>query len=109
VSETSAYWATIALAGAGTFAIRSSFLLVAHRMTTIPPLLRRCLRMIPAAALSGLVLPALIRPDGVLDIWQPRALVGALAAYVGWRTGNVILTLVIGMGSLIALEQLTGG
>ena len=103
-----AYWATIAFAGAGTLAIRSSFLLIAHRLATVPPLLRRSLRMIPAAALAGLVLPALVRPDGVLDLWQPRALVGALAAYLGWRTGNVILTLVVGMGALIALEQLTG-
>lgn len=103
-----AAWATILLTAIGTFAIRASFLGVAHRMTTIPPLVRRSLRMIPAAALSGLVLPALIRPDGVLDLWQPRALVGALAAYVGWRTGNVILTLVVGMAALIALEQLTG-
>ena len=101
-------WATIVLTGIGTFTIRASFLLVARRLTTIPPLVRRSLRMIPAAALSGLVLPALIRPDGVLDIWQPRALVGALAAYLGWRTGNVILTLVVGMGALIGLEQLTG-
>jgi branched-subunit amino acid transport protein len=106
MTERSAAWATILLMGIGTFSIRASFLLVAHRLTTIPPLVRRSLRMIPAAALSGLVLPALIRPDGVLDIWQPRALIGALAAYVGWRTGNVILTLVVGMGALIALERL---
>ncbi len=26
-----------------------------------------------------------IRPDGVVDIWQPWAFVGALAAYIGWR------------------------
>jgi branched-subunit amino acid transport protein len=104
----SAAWATILLTGLGTLSVRASFLLVAHRLTTIPPLVRRSLRMIPAAALSGLVLPALIRPDGVLDVWQPRALVGAVAAYVGWRTGNVILTLVVGMGALIVLEQLTG-
>ena len=30
-------WATIVLTGIGTFTIRASFLLVAHRLTTIPP------------------------------------------------------------------------
>ena len=108
MTSRSAVWATIICAAAGTFAVRASFLVIAHRLTAIPPVVRRSLRMIPAAALSGLILPALIRPDGVLDIWQPRAFVGALAAYIGWRTGNVILTLVIGMGALIGLEQLTG-
>ena len=108
MSGTAAWWTTIAVAGAGTYVIRASFLSVAHRMTSIPPLFQRCLRMIPPAALAGLVLPALIRPEGTLDLWQPRALVGAFAIYLGWRTGNVVLTLVLGMGALILLEQLTG-
>lgn len=106
MTDPGAVWATVVLAGLGTLAVRASFLMVARRLTTIPPLVRRALRMIPAAALAGLVLPALIRPEGTLDLWQPRALVGALAAYLGWRTGNVILTLVVGMGTLIALEAL---
>lgn len=100
-------WTAIAIAGAGTFAMRASFLAVAHRLATVPAWAQRILRQIPAAALAALVVPALVRPTGQLDLWQPRLAAGVLAALVAWRTRSVALTLGIGMGVLMALEQLT--
>ncbi len=99
-------WTAILLAGAGTFAMRASFLAAAHRLTHVPPAAARVLRQIPPAALAAIVLPALIRPEGQLDLAQPRLLAGVVAALVAWRTGNVGLTLVVGMAIVLALQVL---
>lgn len=99
-------WVVILVAGAGTFAQRASFLVFAHRLGTVSPRVQRVLRQIPPAVLAALVLPALVRPDGDLDLWQPRLLAGLLAGLVSWRTRNVGLTLAVGLGVLVLVEQL---
>lgn len=100
-------WWTIVLAGIGTFAMRASFVLAAHRLAEVPEPVQRVLRQIPPAALASIVLPALLRPEGELDLWQPELAAGTLAGLVGWRTRSTTLTLVIGMGALVALRELT--
>jgi branched-subunit amino acid transport protein len=99
-------WATIVLAGAGTFAMRASFLVAARRVAEVPPAVQRLLRQIPPAALASLVLPALVRPAGTFDLTQARLAAGLLAALVAWRTRNSALTLVVGLGALVAIEAL---
>ena len=99
-------WSVILVSGAGTYAMRASFLAAAHRLATVPPGIARLLRQIPPAALAALVLPALVRADGRLDLFHPRLLAGALAALVAWRTRNVGLTLVADMAVLVVLEHL---
>lgn len=98
-------WVTIVLAGAGTYAMRLSFLAVAHRLATVPPGVQRLLRQIPPAALASIVVPALVRPDGDLGV-HPELLAGLVATVIAWRTRNVALTLVVGMGALMALRAL---
>lgn len=97
-------WVAIVLAGAGTYAMRASFLLAADRLARVPPNVERLLRQIPPAALASLVLPALLRPEGDLDLLSPRLLAGVVAAVVAWRTRNVAATLVVGMGLLVVLD-----
>jgi branched-subunit amino acid transport protein len=99
-------WLVIVVSGAGTYAMRASFLAFAHRMATVPPALTRVLRQIPPAALAAIILPALVRPEGHLDLWQPRLLAGVLAALLAWRTRNVGLTLVVGIGLLAGLQAI---
>lgn len=99
-------WVAVILAGIGTFAMRASFLLAAHRMTEVPPTVQRLLRQIPPAALASLVLPALIRPGGQLDVFSPEAAAGLVAGLVAWRTRNSILTLIVGMAVLMVLDAL---
>jgi branched-subunit amino acid transport protein len=99
-------WTTIVLSGIGTFAMRASFLAVAHRMVVVPPGVQRLLRQIPPAALASIVVPALVRHDGQIDLFDARFAAGILAAAVAWRTKSTVWTLVVGMGALIALEQL---
>ena len=67
---------------------------------------RRVLRQIPPAALAALVVPAFLRPDGELGVWQPELAAGALAAVVCWRTRSTIATLAVGMGAVYLLRQL---
>jgi branched chain amino acid efflux pump len=98
-------WATILLAGAGTFAMRASFMAAADRLVDLPPWAQRILRQIPPAALASIVLPALVRPDGELDLTHPRFIAGIIAALVAWRTNNVVATLVVGMGVLVFLQN----
>ena len=99
-------WVVVIVAGAGTYAMRASFLAVAHRMAHVPPAAARVLRQIPPAALAAIVVPALLRPEGQVDFLNPRLLAGLLAAAVAWRTRNVGLTLVTGMAILVTLEAL---
>lgn len=99
-------WTAIVVGGAGTFAMRASFLVFAHRMAAVPAWAQRVLRQIPPAVLAAIVLPALVRPRGHLDLWQPRVAAGVLAAIVAWRTRNVPLTLAVGIGVVMALEAL---
>lgn len=100
-------WLTIVIAGLGTYALRASFLAFAHRLVDLPPLVTRVLRQIPPAVLAALVVPALVRPEGALDLWQPQLLAGVIAAVVSWRTRNIALTLVVGMTVLVGLQQLS--
>ncbi len=99
-------WLAILLAGAGTFAMRASFLAAASRLAAVPPLAQRLLRQIPPAALASLVAPALLRPGGELGLFQPRLAAGLLAGVVAWRTRNVALTLVVGLLILVVLQAL---
>ena len=99
-------WLAIVLSGTGTFAMRLSFLAAAHRMATVPPTIQRLLRQIPPAAIAALVVPALLRPHGSIDVTQARLWAGLLAGAVAWRTRNTAVTLVVGMAALLVLEAL---
>lgn len=99
-------WPAIVLAGAGTYVMRASFLAFAHRMATVPPALARVLRQIPPAALAAIVGPALLRPEGHLDLLQPTLLAGLVAAGVAWKTRNMGVTVVVGIALLAALQRL---
>ena len=100
-------WLAIVLAGIGTYTMRASFLVFAHRLADVPPSVQRLLRQIPPAALAAIVIPALFRPDGFLDLWQPRLYAGILAAAVAWRTRNIAVTLIVGIGLVMILEAVT--
>jgi branched-subunit amino acid transport protein len=102
----SATWAAILLAGVGTFLMRASFLLAAHKLADVPEGVRRVLRQIPPAALAALVVPAFLRPEHELDLWQPELAAGLLAAAVCWRTKSIAATLGVGMVAVFALNQL---
>lgn len=102
-----AWWA-IVLVGAGTFAVRASFLVLAEKVAAVPPAAQDALRMVPAAALAALVAPALLRPDGQWDPVGPRALAGLVALAVAWRTRSPSATIVVGLVAVVLLELAIG-
>jgi branched-subunit amino acid transport protein len=99
-------WTAILLAGVGTFLMRASFLLAAHRLADVPEPVQRVLRQIPPAALAALVVPAFLRPEGELDLWSPELAAGLVATVVCWRTKSISATLVVGMVVVFVLRQL---
>jgi len=88
-----------------TMVLRLSFLALL-KSEDMPCWAKRALRLVPAAALSALLWPALIYQKGHVDLSldNPRWWAGLVGAVVAWRTGNVIVTLLVGMGALLALR-----
>lgn len=103
-------WLLILLIGLGTFALRLSFIHFWGRIE-LPQIVHRALRFIPAAVLAALVVPALIRPEGTIDLslHNLRLIAGLLAAVVAMLTRNVLFTLAAGMAALWLLQALVGG
>ncbi len=95
---------TAVLAGVGTYVIRSVPLALARRVAGLAPAARRPLRMIPPAALSALVALAVLRPGGELELFGPRALAAVVAGVAGWRTKNLLVTVVVGVAVLGVLD-----
>jgi len=95
------------LIGAGTFAIRLSFIEF-YGSLRIPPLLRRALLYVPASVLAALVLPAVMYPDrqAAFEWNNPQIPAAILAGLVAWRTKSTLLTLVFGLGALWTLKNL---
>jgi branched-subunit amino acid transport protein len=98
-------WLIILAIGIGTFALRLSFIQMLGRASP-PPYLQRALRFVPAAVMAALVLPALVNANGAIDLslGNERLLAGVLAAFVAWRTRQVLLTLAVGMAALWLLQ-----
>ncbi len=98
-------WLMFIIIGLLTYAIRLSFILFFSKMD-IPSLLQRAFRFVPVAVLSAIIFPALFLPKGVLALSfsNTRLLAGSIAVVVAWRTKNVLVTLVVGMGALYLLQ-----
>jgi branched-subunit amino acid transport protein len=98
-------WPVMVLAGLATFAIRLSFILLigVHKP---PELVQRALRFVPPAVLTAIFVPELFLPGGQLDVslGNARLVAGVLAILVAWRTRNIFLTILVGMGVLWLLQ-----
>ena len=101
---TAQVWAALVMAAVGSYLIRASFLVLARRMGDVGPVARAVLRMIPPAALAGLVVPALVAPDGDIDLTNPRLYAGIVAAVAGWWTKQTLVTLGAGLAALVLFE-----
>lgn len=98
------HWPSIAGMGLITFAIRVSLIALVGR-TDIRPAVRRSLRFVPPAVLMALAAPALVRPEGTIDLSFTNAylVAGVLAALTAWKTQHTLLTIGTGMTILWAL------
>ncbi|MBN1146207.1 MAG: AzlD domain-containing protein [Anaerolineales bacterium] len=98
-------WLVMIVAGLATHLTRASFIILLGRRP-MPSLLLRALRFVPPAVLSAIVFPELLMPSGALHIspGNLRLLAGLVAILVAWRTKNIVLTIVVGMLVLWALQ-----
>ena len=105
-----ATFVTIAAMAAVTYATRSGPLLfLAGR--TLPPTAIRFLAHVPAAVLAALAAPALLRPEGRLDLSPDNAILWAgLAAFaLALRTKGFFGPVALGMGLVAAARWFLGG
>ncbi len=100
-------WLVMILSGLITYGIRLSFIQLFGKIE-VPIWLGRALRFVPPAVLSAIIFPEILMPGGTLDISSSnlRLFAGALAAFVAWRTKNVLLTILVGMAFLLLLQAL---
>ncbi|MDX1606679.1 MAG: AzlD domain-containing protein [Candidatus Competibacterales bacterium] len=100
-------WMILLLIGLCTFLLRLSFIQLQDRVH-LPVPLQRALRYVPPAMLAALVVPALLRPEGMVDLslGNERLVAGILAAAVAWLSGNVSFAMMVGMGGLWLLQWL---
>lgn len=83
---------------AATLTIRSSFILTgggaSHRFDTLR-------RYVPVAALTALIIPALLPREG--EPAYTRAAAGLIGALIAWKTKNMLATVAAGIAVLWAL------
>ncbi|HHW92420.1 MAG TPA: AzlD domain-containing protein [Firmicutes bacterium] len=74
----------------------------------MPAWLERWLKHVPTAFLTALIVPELLLPQGYLDLTFNNSylLAGIVAAFTAYKTKNVLLTIVLGMGVIITLNKL---
>jgi branched-subunit amino acid transport protein len=98
-------WLIFLAAGLLTYAMRLSFILLWGKIA-VPVWLQRALRFVPPAVLTAIFFPELFVPNGVLDLspGNARLIAGTLAILVAWRTRNIMLTILVGMGALLLIQ-----
>ena len=101
-------WLTMIIAGVLTYAQRLSFIIIFER-TEVPESVRRALRLVPPAVLTAIITPELFLHSGSLDLslGNHRLIAGILATAVAWRTKNIVLTILVGMATLLLLGYFT--
>jgi len=73
----------------------------------LPESVFRALRYVPAAVLAAIIAPALIldsRGQMALDPGNEYLVAGVVTFLVAWRSKNMLLTIVLGMMTLIVLK-----
>lgn len=91
-------WLVITAAGAGTYALRASLILLFSRVA-VPALLERAFRYVAPAVLAALAVPAFVAPGGTVTFAAPQLAAGIAGGVVAWRFRSVPATLVAGFGA----------
>lgn len=102
---TTTLWVMVFIIGVLTFGIRLSIIALADRWE-LPPPVQRALRFVPVTVLTAIFVPAMVLPNGTVDLapTNARLVAGLVAIVVVWRTRQVILSIALGMGTLWLLQ-----
>lgn len=101
-------WAAVVIIGVGTYLTRLSFI-GAFGERKMPAWMEQPLRYVAPAAMGAIVLPAVVQPDGVIELLpavNPRFFAAVIAAAVAYKWRNVSLVIAVGMASLWILDWL---
>jgi branched-subunit amino acid transport protein len=103
-------FAVVAAMAAITFAIRYSFFALPPERR-FPAWVGRVLAYVPVAVLTAIVVPMVLIPDGThwQATWRNAWLWGALASgLIAWRTGRLLLAIVVGFVVFFGWRALFG-
>ncbi|MCB0037986.1 MAG: AzlD domain-containing protein [Anaerolineales bacterium] len=102
-------WSVIGGAAVITYLLRLSFVILLDKFT-MPAVVERSLRFVPAAVITAIVVPALVFREGQLDlsVGNERLLAGLLAAVVAYYSRNILVTIAAGMVALWLIQWLMG-
>ena len=97
---------TILCMAAATYFTRFFFFLLLDR-TGVPRWMVRMLKHVPTAMLAALIAPALLAPQGYLQIGPGNhyLLAGAVAAFMAWRRQPPAVTMGSGMAVMLLLRM----
>lgn len=100
-------WLLFVIMGAGTFALRFSFMYLLGRLQ-LSERVTKALGFVPPTVMMSLIVPALLRSGGEVDFsWgNERLLAGGAAVLVAAWTENVVLTIAAGMAGLYLFGRL---
>ncbi len=93
-----------------TFAVRYPVLVLISKIP-MPERVFRALRYVPPSVLAAIIVPSLLFPNGAaLSISPTNAhlVAGIASVLIAWRTKNLLLTIVLGMGIFLILRALLG-
>ena len=102
-------WTVILVVGALNYASRLSFIAF-FAQRSMPPLLARALKYVPAAMLTALVVPMLVAPTSLAaaPAINPRIVAAVVAAVVAFITRGSLQSIGAGMGTLWLLRWVAG-
>ncbi|MCC6612648.1 MAG: AzlD domain-containing protein [Anaerolineae bacterium] len=92
-----------------TFGVRYPVLALVGRLQLPRPVIR-ALRYVPVAVLTAIIVPELVLHGGTWNVRLDNAylVAGIVSILISWRTKNLLLTIVIGMGVFLVWRALTG-
>lgn len=98
-------WIVMLIGGLITFGMRFSFIFLFGKFH-ISETVRKALHYVPPAVLSAIVFPELFLSNGTLNLslGNTRLLAGLVAVAVAWFTKNTLITILVGMLTLLLLQ-----
>ena len=98
-------WVVMLIGGLITFGMRFSFIFLFGKFH-IPATVRKALHYVPPAVFSAIVFPELFLNNGALNLsfGNYRLLAGIVAIAVAWFSKNTLITIIVGMSTLMLLQ-----
>jgi branched-subunit amino acid transport protein len=92
-----------------TFGVRYPVLALVGKVQ-LPPRVIRALKYVPPTVLTAIIIPEVLIPNRELRLApdSPYLIAGVIATVVAWRTKNLLLTILLGMGAFWLSRALFG-